>query len=363
MRFFEDGGFEGVLAALLATVALTLGAQMGNAYTISADMAMCIAAAATGRWTRPACFVVIVALAPYFLFPPAWVTLGEYGPLIPILGTGMRGLWRERRWISSAALLVLTALQYHDYPDRGPLFLFGGLVWAGVIAALWLVGTGFTALRHAQQEAQRTALIEQRLVLARDLHDTVARTIARVAMQAAHAEELGRSEDIKQVTEGLHQIGTELRWVMSLLREPEPLRRPRPAPGSISSVTYQVQQALTARGIPTTIAIEGDEGRVSAELLATLSKGLDEAAANVERHAQPGHPCALLITITGQAVDIVMTNECRFESPRSHYGGMGLTGIRELFAQIGGLVTVRQEGTQWVLRMTAPLRQGGYESS
>lgn len=111
-------------------------------------------------------------------------TFGEYGPLIPILGCSIRGLRRERNWVSAAVLLVLTALQVHDYPGPGYLYIFGGLVWVAIIAALWLIGAGFAAARSA-------ALAEQRLILARDLHDTVARTVARVSLSAGQVRRGG----------------------------------------------------------------------------------------------------------------------------------------------------------------------------
>lgn len=351
--FLLRGGLEAVLAGLLAAVALTFGARMGNPWTISADLTMCVAAAATGRWPRAASIVVVLALAPYFAFPPQWVTFGEYGPLIPILGCSIRGLRRERNWVSAAVLLVLTALQVHDYPGPGYLYIFGGLVWVAIIAALWLIGAGFAAARSA-------ALAEQRLILARDLHDTVARTVARVSLSASQAKQSGSIDEMSQAIEGVHQIGAELRWMMALLREPDTATDSNRTPGSVSGLTAQVQRVLSAQGIPVTVAAEGNDRAIPGDLVLIISKCLGEASANVERHGKPGHPCALLATVTDQSLDLVLINECNNDESPSGRIGLGLTGCREILTAVNGQITTKREGTQWILQMKVPL-DGGYE--
>lgn len=344
-----------MLAGLLATVALTFGLQMGNPWTIGADLTMCAAAAATGRWTRTASLTVLLALTPYFTFPAEWVTFGEYGPLIPILGCSIRGLRRERNWVSAGALLVLTALQIHDYPGRGDLYLLGGIIWAVIIATLWLIGAGFAAAKEAQREAQRAALAHQRLVLARDLHDTVARTVARVSLQASLAKESDAVNGMDQAIKGLHQIGVELRWVMVLLRELDVNVASNLTPGSLKALTDLVQQSLATRGMPMTVVLDGDDATIPGELHLIVTKCLDEAAANVERHGKQGHPCALLATVTDDALDLILINECEGEGVGTSQGGLGLLGVRELLGQVGGQVTTEREGTQWILQMKVPL--------
>lgn len=356
VRFLEGGWLEVTLAGMLAGVALLVGFQMGNPLTLTADLAASIAAAATWRWPRTAAFALAVVVCVYFWFPPEWVTLGEYAPLVPILGLGIRGMRRERALVSGGFLLLLTGLQFHDYPNGGLLVLLGGLVWAVLMAVLWLVGDLFTALRRAQAESERSALSRQRITLAQDLHDTVARSLSRVSMSAIKAEQSGSRSDIDQVIQGLHLLGTELRWVMNLLRDQEnPSRLARPA-GSLRAAALDVAAALDGLGFATTVAFDGcDPERVPALLTRVLQTTMEEAAANVERHGEPGRPCAILITIEADSVDLVMINQVKVAGAGVVGSGVGLVGVRERVAQVGGRVSTQQEGKQWVLRITVPM--------
>ena len=169
------------------------------------------------RWPRSATIALGAVLLTFLLSPREWVTFGEYAALIPVLSAGIRGE-RRRRTISSAAYLVLlTALQYHDYPG-GLLFLYGGLVWTVLFAVMWLIGDVFTAYRKAQQDAAQLALAQQRIALARDLHDTIMRSLTRLSLRVQLAEAEPDPTVLPSVAEALHQTATELRWMLTLLR-------------------------------------------------------------------------------------------------------------------------------------------------
>lgn len=280
--------------------------------------------------------------------------MGEYAPLIPILGTGMRGNKQLRAVISAAFLTMLTALQYHDYPERGTLFLFAGLVWAALIAACWLIGDLFSALRRNHAATQRAALTEQRLTLARDLHDTIARSITRLSLTARLARGSGNPADLDDVIDHIHDLGNELRWVMSVLHDPSQTR-PAEATGSLQNTIAALQADLTKHGFPTTVTVEGTgPDSIPEPIQYALNDVLAEAAANIERHAVPGKPCALLGVIDTERAEFVIINE---HDPSKETSGtrMGLEGMRRRLAPYSGGIETRRENPRWTLHITVPL--------
>lgn len=138
----------------------------------------------------------------------------------------MRGQRRQRAWMSVGFGTVLTALTYRDYPDDS-LFFLGVLVWAVLIAVLWLIGDLFTVYRRAQAEAAAHTVLQERLVLARELHDSTARTLARVLLDAERAAANGAgSPDLQELATGVRQASEELRRSIGLLRTLDPIVAP-----------------------------------------------------------------------------------------------------------------------------------------
>ena len=115
-RLVAAGGLEVVFAAAMATLSVLLGWSTGDPVGILLDLAMYVTAVLTIRWPRVAGTVLLVLLMGYFFAPRAWVELGQYAPLLVVLGTGMRGHARLRSWLSLGYLAVYIGLQYEHYP-------------------------------------------------------------------------------------------------------------------------------------------------------------------------------------------------------------------------------------------------------
>lgn len=350
----SKGHLEYLLAGTLAALAITLGMNYGGVSSIALDLALCALAAATVRWPRIAGIALGVLLLVYLVTPPRWAGLGEYAPLIPILGTGMRGKKRERTVMSIGYLLILTAIQYTDYPGRW-LFLGGGVVWACLFGVLWLIGNTFTAYRTAVDEAHRATLERLRVALARDLHDTVARDLGRAALRAQAAQRSGDTSALSEVIDTIHRAGSELRLTMSLLREPGAQSLARAPSGSFGAQLEGAIETLQQQGYLASLAVDGDLETIPRQLAEALGAAVHEGVANVERHATPGGPCALVVSVEDGVVDLVLINEAAADSHGSGVAAMGLTGVRERLEPLGGRLEAEREGTSWVLRATAPI--------
>lgn len=357
-RLLVGGLLDLVLVALLAGLSIAVGLHVGDPVAIAVDLAACAAAASTVRWPRVGGVALGIVLTVYLTAPDSWAAMGEYAAMIPILGTGVRDERRERLAMTLGYGLILVAIQVRDYPTD-VRWLLGSLIWATLIAVLWLLGSGITAFIKAQDTARVVALTQQRIGLARDLHDTVARTLSQLSRQAHQAADNDDTAALRPLATGISKAASELRWLLGALREPDD----RPALNSTSSLadTFKaLLQDLKAAGFTVNTTIEGNLDAVprpAADVLADISR---EAAANIERHGAPGRPCAIVASLDGDWADIAFINEVPAAGRNKADGSpLGLIGATERLAAVGGQLDARREGQQWITRVTIPLPRPG----
>jgi signal transduction histidine kinase len=340
--------------AVLAGLSFVLGWQRGEQWGVVVDLTACLAAGATVRWPRIGGVFLGVVLAAYLFTPVGWASMGEYAALIPILGTGMRGQRRVRLWMTVGYGALLIARTYEDYPGQ-PLFLMGTLVWAALIGVLWLIGNLFAAYQRAQAEARAAALVQQRLAVARNLHDTAARTLATTLLHAERARLSGDAADWHGVLDGIRSASRELRQVLEVLRDASLAQQPDATPSLLSQAATDAAATLSAHGFPTAVTVEGDLSALPAEVTGVIVAALGEATANIERHGVPGRPCAVIVAVDDERVDMVVSNEVERPTDAAAEGpSMGLLGIAERLAPLGGALDARQEGAKWLMQVTVP---------
>lgn len=352
-QLLSDGRFDIVLAVLLAILAIFLGWRVGSPLGVALDLAACVAAGLTVRWPRVAGAALGAILLLYLVAPTRWAEMGEYAALIPILGAGLRGQRRQRAWMTAGYGAILAGVMYRTYPGD-PLFLLGTLVWAVLIGVLWLIGSLFVAFQRALAQAQAGALLEQRLATARQIHDTTARTLARTLMAAERARSDRNVDLLVTVASGIQQAILELRWTLSSLRE-APSTPDEVSATHLGEAIDKAVGLLRERGFPIAVTLEGDLSRISGAVEEILVATVGEACANIERHGAPGLPAALLLSADADVVDMLTMNEVGDDSSPPERLGMGLLGVRERLAGIGGRLETRQEGSKWIMQVTAPL--------
>lgn len=350
------GRFDALLAVLLAVLAVSLGSFREAGWVIALDVVAAALAALVARWPTVAGVGLGLLLLGYLFVPDDAPTLGEYAPLIAILGAGMRGQRRLRAWMCAGFGVVLALLTYRDYPGS-PLFLFGTLVWAVLFAVLWLIGDLFTAHRRMQADAAAFTVLHERLALARELHDTTARTLARVLFVGDRLTSSGEGDPaVDQLLIGVRQASDELRRSLITLRNAEPLAGPdRSDPLVVAA--GEAQAGLESAGFPTMVSIDGDLAHVPASVKGPLAAALGEAAANVERYGLRGQPCAISLWVDSGGLGLVVSNEVarQDDAIADNRVGLGLLGVAERVSAIGGDMDVEREGSTWWMRITVPL--------
>ncbi|MGJ5894025.1 sensor histidine kinase [Streptomyces niveiscabiei] len=204
----------------------------------------------------------------------------------------------------------------------------------------------------------RTAAHDERLRLARELHDVVANRLSAVAMRITAAGHVRRPP---ATPEGrvLDEIGREidsalgeLRSMLGTLRGEEGAADPS-APPSLANVRELAGFARLA-GAEVTVVVEGTPAPLPGALDLTAYRIVQEALANVSRHARPPH-ATVTVGYRPDGVYLRVDDRGTRAAPGAS-PGHGIIGMRERAALCGGRATAgaRPEGG-WTVEATLPL--------
>ena len=201
--------------------------------------------------------------------------------------------------------------------------------------------------RAAEAERARQQVREERVLIARELHDVVAHTLAVMTVQAGVGRRLmaKRPEEAGTALESIETIGRtaqdELRVVLGLLRDEENRTAAlalAPAPRLVD--VKELVETVRASGTPVDLHISGTDRPLSPALELSVYRVVQEALTNVVRHA-PGARAAVGLAVSDREIRLDVTDD---GSPAGHPGGVeqqrgpghGIVGMRERIAAFGG---------------------------
>ena len=198
------------------------------------------------------------------------------------------------------------------------------------------------ALAQGEQEADRRRASEERLHIARDLHDVVAHSLAVINVQANTALHLidqqpdrARST-LSVINDVSKQALVELRGVLGVLREDDDELPRSPAP-SLARVSELVSGA-TGAGITVQVSEEGAKRVLPANVDLAGYRILQEALTNSARHAAGAAVAVRLVYGLGDLVIQVDDDGARHNGtgPNGTGGGNGIPGMTERARALGG---------------------------
>lgn len=210
-----------------------------------------------------------------------------------------------------------------------------------------------------RQAAVDRAVAEERLRIARDLHDSVGHNIAVVNMHLGSAE-VRLPEGAEHVREalvaargGVQEVLRETQQILRVLRagSGEESLLPTPGHGRID----QLVESVRAAGVEVEAILSGLEEDLPARISVATYRIVQEALTNAHRHG--AGPVSLRVEVgAGRRVLIESANRCRAGDPPDHQGGgNGLAGIRERAASVGGTLEVRGEPPVFWIRAILPM--------
>lgn len=217
-------------------------------------------------------------------------------------------------------------------------------------------------LEETREEEARRLVVEERLRIARDLHDVVAHTIATINLQsgvAAHVLDR-RPEQAGEALEAIKRASStalhELRATLDVLRSDGDDVAPRsPTPG----LDRVAELATTAAdsGLPVTVEWDGRPGPLPVAVDVAGYRIVQESITNVMRHAQ-ATKATVVIRCSPEAVDIEVVDDGRGASTGANGEGHGIVGMRERATLVGGtLETGPNPGGGYRVRAHLPVRE------
>jgi signal transduction histidine kinase len=198
--------------------------------------------------------------------------------------------------------------------------------------------------RHRAEEAERTKdeaarrkAVEERLRIARDLHDSLTHSISVISVQAGVAAHLARKrgEEVAPALLAIQEAGAEaareLRTTLSVLRSSEDGDA-----GGLGQLDKLVTRAQAA-GLPVTVTVTGTERALSSEVDQAAYRIVQEALTNVSRHAGQACRASVMLHYTPEGLSVRIDDDgVGVNGTRSEGTGLGLIGMRERVTALGG---------------------------
>ncbi len=334
-----------VLAAVLVGFSVKALLQLSGALVIPA--AACLAVivvmqlrSVNGRHMAALTVMAVLTYAPIPVFGPVW--LGAAGFLAgPVL---LAFPWRVA-WPTAAAIVASVAGAGMLFGLPAPVLAnstVSALVTGLVVYALLRLAQIVKELQAARESLARSAIVEERLRAARDLHDLLGHSLAAILLTCELARRLKcpqeRVEEIVAMAEGAR---ADLRSVSGEQREL-----------SLAAEVESARTVLSAAGIRVTV--EPVEPNLPAEVETVLGTVLREAVTNVLRHSEARH-CAITMRTDESGLRLRVRND-GVSAGKTRRGSSGIGNLTTRLAALDGRLTSHVDGDRFTLDACVPHR-------
>jgi signal transduction histidine kinase len=302
------------------------------------------------------------------------------GPLFAFLALNLAlyslaayGDHRLAVWAAAVWACVLTVRLGYLIVTRSPHVTIAGLQDVVddyvLLAAAWTLGEGVRQRRlHAAELEDRAARLErereakarqaatqERLRIARELHDVVAHSLSVIGVQAGAARLVldadphptRAREAVAAIEATANQAMAEMRRALGILRATEPsgvALAPLPGLRQLPALLYQIR----ATGLPVGLTVQGTPQPLATSIDLSLYRIVQEALTNALKHARASH-AEVVVCYQAHDITVEVTDDGRGAAPAAERTeGTGTIGMRERVALFGGELRV------------GPRPQGGY---
>jgi signal transduction histidine kinase len=212
-----------------------------------------------------------------------------------------------------------------------------------------------TEVQIAREEHARSAALDERARIAREIHDVLAHSLAALAVQLETADALierGRSAQAHASVKRAGQLAKE------------GLAETRRAIGALRGDTLPLPELLTTlasgyeldTGATATVDVTGEPRTLRPDVSLTLYRTAQEAITNVRKHA-PGALVDVFLAYRPDEVALTVASGAARDGARplaDAGGGYGLTGLRERAELAGGTFDAGPDGIGWRVDVRIP---------
>ncbi len=270
-------------------------------------------------------------------------------PMIALFELAIGGDRRRSLWMS---LAIVPCVVISVVPFASGLSHITSIVIRNLAFTLLAIAAGdvLRSRRVSERRLVETAeeqtlrrVGEERLRIAREIHDVVAHAMTAINVQAGVAAHL-LERDPGQAYDALRNIKhtsgaalTDLRATLEVLRDPA-AAAPMGPPAGLGDIA-ELTSGLRSAGVTVTLDVDS-AADVPAAVQSVAYRIVQEALTNVARHAQAAHATVSLRRVPGAiTVEVVDDGATSAGDGTGHTPGNGIWGMRERAAALGGTLT------------------------
>jgi signal transduction histidine kinase len=348
---------DAAVPAVVCAVIVVGETLHGGASTRPGSVALGVAAALVlagrrrwPRWTLVASGLLVVAL---FHLDRTTASVAVLAPAVALYSVALRRGRAEQvaAGVVAIAAVIAADVMHPGRPTLGQTIGHALLVAVPLLAAeamrthranMQLLVERFELAEQAREQDAARRAEQERMRIARELHDIVAHTLTEINVTAAAAAE-GASEGaeraaLEKIEGSSHDAIGELRAILGVLRGPTPGAAPHtPAPG-IGDIGEMITRARGA-GLDVHFDVDGaPPERISDAISLAAYRIVQESLTNVRRHASGAQA---QVTLRFGASDLRLTiDNGRGDDASTRdgdgTGGVGIAGMRERAVAVGG---------------------------
>lgn len=234
-------------------------------------------------------------------------------------------------------------------------YFFGERAWAGRLQRRALEERTAELERERERTAAQAVALE-RVRIARELHDVVAHHVSLMGVQAGAARAV-LTKDPDAAAHTLAQVETSARSALGELRRLLETLRSDAETDAPSTVGLAGLADLVAAsgdaGLPSRLTVVGEPHAVADTVQVSLYRIAQEALTNARRHAGRDATADVRLRYDGGGIELEISNTGRRVARVGH--GLGLVGMRERAAAVGGSIEARpRDGGGFLVRATVP---------
>lgn len=345
----------GTGVALVMSLVISSG-QAGDPHPVAYFWAVGLGALMLARRRYPVIVLAVTVLGLFAYYAAGYAAVGVALPVVAALYSAAEA---GRTWaaVIAAAVVLATSLTFRLAVGQDAAYVVGYELASHValIAAAIALGDSVRSRRRLQQkqsvlddldEARHAAdaehrLQDQRLALARELHDSLGHQITVVSLQAEVAREALRDDPdaaeaaVGRIRQASSAMLGELRRTVRVLR-----RAAEPRPGGSLAAASDVLDAARGTGLEVNLEVDGDLAALRSDVDSAAYRVLQEAVTNTLRHAGAATISVRMAVDAGTLRLHVVDDGGSFEGPVVASGG--LAGMEDRARAVGGSLAARR---------------------
>ncbi|WP_234327231.1 sensor histidine kinase [Streptomyces sp. NRRL WC-3742] len=301
--------------------------------------------------------MIVLAVSASLVLGGAFLTLFIYASVCVAIITPMR--YTVRALGAMAALTAATGLLIHAGSDNIATFALSAFLSGIAMAGLQRLVSTMKELREARAAVAHLAASEERLRLARDLHDLLGHSLSLITLKselAGRFMDAGKDEAARAQVADIEQVARQS--LIDVREAVTGFRRP-----TLPVELAAARTALAAAQVRLDAAPELVDAwpTLANEEAGALAWALREAVTNIVRHGEGATVCTVRADETWEADGeryAVLEITDNGPGPGKSHPGNGLSGLQERLALVGGRLTTGpgDHGKGFRLRASVPLR-------